>query len=74
VSATETVITDDEHGDVVKHVGNCRGCDYVYAVEDGSYDGFKKVQDQLCRHIGHGSPCHDFYIEAEFESGVTRRV
>ena len=59
----------DSNGAVEKHVAECRDCDY-WTTGNGSWSGYRKVQDRLCRHIGApGAPCDDFSITAIYDDG-----
>lgn len=64
----------NKYGTILIHIGECRDCDFELS-DNGSYDGYKRVEDTLCRHIGApGAPCHDFHIKAIYDDGGERRV
>lgn len=69
----EDELIEDEYGTVKKHVGECRTCGRKVA-DDGSYPGFKRVDDELASHIDDGTACHGFRIEAIYQGGGGRRV
>lgn len=62
-------MSDRSDTEIHRHVGKCRGCHYE-ASDDGSIEGYERVENLLGRHIGApGAPCHDYRITAVTEEG-----